>query len=159
MLQAELGPLWGTSASQIYLAIGRMVRDGFVTTERVRQESRPDRQLLMLTRRGRELAERWLLEPGPAAELPVRLAVARVAARGRFIEVAEAIAEERAASLRQLRELLASVSGGFQREAVEAEMARTRAELRWVNSVLDRAEEIRARPPGRRRPAAVERHA
>src|SRR6266508_3301151 len=52
-LAAELGPLWVTRASQVYLTLGRMQRDGLVTARRVRQSTRPDRQLLELTARGR----------------------------------------------------------------------------------------------------------
>ncbi|MDQ6884944.1 MAG: PadR family transcriptional regulator [Candidatus Dormibacteraeota bacterium] len=158
-LEAELGPLWETKASQLYLVIGRMQRDGFITSQRVRQKTYPDRQLLALTRRGHDLGQRWLTESGPSHELPVRLAVARIAAPARFGEVAEAIAQERAAVLQQLRELKAQAASGFHQEAVELELARVRAELRWVTAVQERADEIVARPRIRRQPLTIERDA
>src|SRR6266487_1236391 len=68
-LEAELGPLWVTRASQVYLTLGRMQRDGLVVSRRVRQANRPDRQLLRLTARGRAVATDWLFAPGPAEEI------------------------------------------------------------------------------------------
>src|SRR6266508_604763 len=85
-LEAELGPLWQTRASQVYLTLGRMERDGLASSRRVRQATRPDRQLLELTERGRALAERWLSGPGAPDEAVVRLA----ALRDRAAEVAVA---------------------------------------------------------------------
>ena len=48
-LEAELGSLWATRASQVYLTLCRMTRDGLVTSERIHQDTRPDRQRLTLT--------------------------------------------------------------------------------------------------------------
>src|SRR6266540_3690324 len=132
-LAAELGPLWVTRASQVYLTLGRMQRDGLVTARRVRQSTRPDRQLLELTARGRAAALEWLERPGPADEVVVRLAVARLALPNRFRDLAETVLAERSAALRSLRELRDEVDGGgFQREAVQAEIFRTQAEVRWL---------------------------
>jgi DNA-binding PadR family transcriptional regulator len=150
-LAAELGPLWVTRASQVYLTLGRMQRDGLVTARRVRQSTRPDRQLLELTARGRAAALEWLERPGPADEVVVRLAVARLALPNRFRDLTETVLTERSAALRSLRELRDEVDGGgFQREAVEAEIFRTQAEVRWLAGVRDRGEELAAAPRGRR---------
>src|SRR6266705_2682093 len=94
-LEAELGPLWVTRASQVYLTLGRMQRDGLVVSRRVRQAARPDRQLLRLTERGRAVATDWLFAPGPAEEIVVRLALARLVLPDRFAELATLILEER----------------------------------------------------------------
>src|SRR2546425_1375123 len=102
-LEAELGPLWVTQPSQIYLTLGRMQRDRLVTSQRVRQLTRPDRQLLQLTDQGRAVAKAWLFEDATAEEIVVRLAVGRLAVPGQFAELAEAILEERSAALRALR--------------------------------------------------------
>src|SRR6266508_3337462 len=137
-LAAELGPLWVTRASQVYLTLGRMQRDGLVTARRVRQSTRPDRQLLELTARGRAAALEWLERPGPADEVVVRLAVARLALPNRFRDLAETVLAERSAALRSLRELRDEVDGGgFQREAVQAEIFRTQAEVRWLAGLPD----------------------
>jgi hypothetical protein len=92
-----------------------------------------------------------LERPGPADEVVVRLAVARLALPNRFRDLAETVLAERSAALRSLRELRGEVDGGgFQREAVEAEIFRTQAEVRWLAGVRDRGEELAAAPRGRR---------
>jgi DNA-binding PadR family transcriptional regulator len=158
-LEAELGPLWVTRTSQVYLTLGRMVRDGLVTTRRVRQATRPDRQLLALTSAGREVAYEWLLEPGPAEEIIVRLAVARLVAPNRFEELAGSIADERSAVLQRLRALRTQSEQGFQHEAVEAEILRVQGEIRWLAAVRERHAEILRRPPASRPAAATTRYA
>lgn len=102
-LESELGPLWVTRASQIYLTLGRMERDGLVRSRRIRQASRPDRRLLTLTRSGQELAERWLWTQGSGEEIVVRLMVARLVIPDRLPALAEAIERELMAVLHQLR--------------------------------------------------------
>jgi DNA-binding PadR family transcriptional regulator len=149
-LAGELGPLWVTKPSQVYLTLGRMQRDDLVIATRVRQTSRPDRQLLALTARGRRSGLEWLERPGPPDEVVARLAVARVSVPGRFAELAELMLAQRSAALRQLRELRGEVSGGFQREAVDAEICRARAEVRWLAGIRDSADVIVAAPAGRR---------
>ncbi|HKF17732.1 MAG TPA: PadR family transcriptional regulator [Candidatus Dormibacteraeota bacterium] len=158
-LEAELGPLWATRASQVYLTLGRMVRDGLVTSRRVQQTARPDRQLLSLTSKGRQAAERWLFDSREPGELVVRLAVGRLVIPERFAELVVDSVEERASALRGLRELRASVDGGFQPEAVDAEIQRVKAELRWVSSLRERAGHIARRPRSRARVNAVSSHA
>jgi DNA-binding PadR family transcriptional regulator len=149
-LEAELGPLWVTRASQVYLTLGRMQRDGLVVSRRVRQATRPDRQLLRLTARGRAVATDWLFAPGPAEEIVVRLALGRLVLSDRFAELVALIIEERTRALRALRALRDEVGGGFQREAVEAELHRVHGELRWLAGVRDRSGQLVAMPRGAR---------
>jgi DNA-binding PadR family transcriptional regulator len=150
-LEGELGPLWTTRASQVYLTLGRMQRDGLVSARRVRQTTRPDRQMFELTARGRDSARAWLSGPGDDDELVVRVAVARLAGEGTFQEIVEAALDQRTAALRALRTLRGEVDDGFQREAVDAEIFRAQAELRWLGGVRERAGEIAAAPRGSRR--------
>lgn len=158
-LEAELGPLWMTRASQVYLTLGRMVRDGLVNSRRIRQTRRPDRQLLGLTAKGRELGYEWLFEPDDPDEIVVRLAVGRLVVPDRFKELITAIVEERAARLRQLRQLRATVDQGFQKEAVDAEIHRVQADLRWVESLAERISALITRPRAVRSAHQSERHA
>lgn len=158
-LEAELGPLWTTKTSQVYLTLGRMVRDGLITSRRLRQPTRPDRHLMALTGSGQDFARRWLYGPGERTEIPVRLAVGRVVAPRDFKPLADAIAQDRAATLRQLRRLRVDARDGFQREAIDAEIAQVQAELRWVTAIREEAEEISQRPPAPRRRAETIRSA
>lgn len=160
-LEAELGPLWVTKPGQVYLTLGRMVRDGLVKSRRVRQDTYPDRQRLALTPQGLTLARRWLFEPGPSDEIVVRLAVARLVVPDRFDEVADSVIEERITSLRELRALRRDLepAQGFQSEALEAEILLTQGQLRWVSSVRERREEILMRPAAKKVTSAGRRFA
>lgn len=154
-LEAELGALWEVRASHVYLTLNRMVRDGLVTAERIRQDSRPDRQLLELTPKGRRLAHDWLFEPGPAKEIVVRAAVGRLVVPDRFAELLDRIVAERSAALHQLRSQRPEAAQGFQREAFEEEIMRVQAQLRWATAVRHEAEEVLRRPPAARPQAQV----
>lgn len=158
-LEAELGALWETRASHIYMSLGRMVRDGLVTSRRIRQDTRPDRQLLELTTAGRQLAQSWLFESGPADEIVVRVAVGRVVVPDRFAELLDRVVAERSAALRQLRAMRPEVDEGFHREALEEEVMRTQAQLRWATLVREQAEELLRRPAAQKPQVRVARDA
>jgi DNA-binding PadR family transcriptional regulator len=145
-LEAELGPLWETRASRIYLTLARMERDGLITSTRVRQDSRPDRRLLRLTARGRLMAEGWLAGEGSGEDAVTRLAVARVVLPSAFDRLASALAGSRSARLQHLRKLRQEAHDGFQLEALDAETARVQADLRWLATVRERSDEIVGRP-------------
>jgi DNA-binding PadR family transcriptional regulator len=155
-LEAELGPLWETRPSQVYLTLGRMERDGLVVATRQRQDKLPDRQLMGLTARGRAAADRWLLDGEPRDDLVVRLAVARVAAPDLLAAIARATLYSRQAALRRLRSLRRELVDGFQPEALDAEIKRVEAEVRWASGVLDNADAVICRPPAQRRRRPVE---
>lgn len=145
-LEGELGPLWVTSASHVYLTLGRMQRDGLLSSRRIRQQTLPDRQLLSLTPAGRAAAERWLYESDDPDENVLRLAVARVVAPKRFTDVVTTIIEQRSAGLAELRQLRAEAGASFGREAIDAEIHRAQADLRWAASLRDRAPAVVALP-------------
>lgn len=147
-LEAELGPVWSTRPSQVYLTLGRMARDGLLVTQRIHQETRPDRQLLTLTEAGRRAAEDWLVA-GPPDELVVRVAVARLVAADRFTALLTAMIDERTETLHRLRAARTSDMGGFRAEALDAEIRTVEAQLHWLDSVRERADELVARPRAR----------
>jgi PadR family transcriptional regulator AphA len=145
-LRGELGPVWDTRQSQLYLVIGRMERDGLVASRTVTQRRLPPRQVLALTKRGQRLAQSWLAAPGLREEAVLKLAVARIAAPDSFPGLAGLMAEDRAAELSQLRALRRAATGHFEKESIGFEIARCQAEIRWLGSVVDRAGEIVAKP-------------
>lgn len=154
-LEAELGPLWETRASQVYLTLGRLERDGMVTATRQLQDKRPDRQLLELTARGRIAALHWLTNVDGPDDLVVRLAVARIAVPDRFEDIARTTLAARQAALRRLRSLRRTLTEGFQGEALDAEIRRVEAEVRWASRVLDSSADIAARPRAQRKRRAT----
>ena len=145
-LDAELGPLWATLPSQVYATLGRLIRDGLASSERVPQRNRPDRQVFSLTAAGRAYGERYLYDDGPADELVVRLAIARLVAPERFSELVDVITEQRSAALHGLHVLARETRRGFQPEAIAVEVKRMEAELRWLGALRDTAPEIVERP-------------
>ncbi len=148
-LEGELGSGWITRPAQVYLTLGRMRRDGLITSERIRQETRPDRQRLTLTETGRQAAEEWLWR-GQADELVVRLAVARLVVPLQLPDLLEAMIDERTAALHRLRAARAVDAGGFRQEARDAEIRLAEWHLRWLGGLRPHLEEIVARPRVRR---------
>jgi DNA-binding PadR family transcriptional regulator len=140
-LEAELGRLWMTRPSQVYLTLGRMARDGLLTVRRVPQAARPDRHVFALTASGRSLGLGWLFEPGPADEIALRLAVGRLSTPGRFHELIDAIERHQTAVVHRLRQELAT-SAGFEREAIGLDLSRAQADLRWLGALRQRAPEL-----------------
>lgn len=151
ILEAELGPAWETRQSQLYLTLARMERDGLVSGRRIRQPTLPDRQVLELTPKGRDVADRWLKSAEPLSEMVVKLAVARFARPELFEDLAAAISDEVAGRLKTLRQLTGTVGSGFQRQALAVDIARRQADLRWLTSIRDDASSILAQPRANRR--------
>ncbi len=156
-LEAELGSLWEIRTSRIYLTLARMEQEGLVTSTYVHQGNRPDRRLLRLTSRGRSLAQGWLGGEGLTDDATVRLAVARVVGSQKFDALVAVLINDRSARLRRLRDLRRQADGGFQLEAVDAQILGTLADLRWLSLVRDRSREILTRPRARRRHVASDR--
>lgn len=149
-LEAELGPGWVTRASQVYLTLGRMARDGYVTSERIHQQTRPDRQLLRITETGRDLAAAWF-ERGPADELVARIAVARLVRPDQLSSLVFSMIDERTEVLHRLRAERGRDSGGFRAEARDAEVRAVEAQVRWLNGLVGHLDDLATRP--RARPA------
>lgn len=147
-IDAELGSVWVTRPAQVYMTLGRMSRDGLLTSERIHQETRPDRQLLRLTEAGVRAGEAWLAG-GPADELVVRMAVARLVAPGQLATLVQSAIDERGEALHRLRAARAGVEGGFRVEALDAEILAVEGQLRWLNGLRDHLDEIVARPHAR----------
>ena len=146
MLEGELGPAWETRQSHLYLTLARMERDGLVSGRRIRQQALPDRQVLELTAKGRAMADQWLMSAEPSSEMVVKLAVARLARPELFAELAAAISDDVAGRLKTLRQLSASLTAGFQQQALALEIARRQAEIRWLSSIRDDTAAILAQP-------------
>ena len=54
---------WRASHQQVYRELARLNKDGQVTVKVVAQESRPDRKVYAITKRGLEELKRWIVEP------------------------------------------------------------------------------------------------
>ena len=59
---------WPADQSQIYRTLSRMKKDGWVETQVVYQENRPDRKEYSITKEGRNAFLEWLKTPLPVEE-------------------------------------------------------------------------------------------
>jgi DNA-binding PadR family transcriptional regulator len=106
--EAAIGPQWGRlNIGHLYQTLDRLSRDGYVTSERVPNDVRPDRRVFALTDAGREELARWLEQPaerttGYRDELFFKLLVASRAGAETVVEV---VSRQRAYQLGQLRTL------------------------------------------------------
>jgi DNA-binding PadR family transcriptional regulator len=106
--EAAIGPQWGRlNIGHLYQTLDRLSRDGFVTSERVPNDVRPDRRVFALTDAGRAELARWLEQPaerttGYRDELFFKLLVASRAGAETVVEV---VSRQRAYQLGQLRTL------------------------------------------------------
>lgn len=66
----SIGFFWTATHQQIYRVLGRMEKDGWVTSEVIAQQGRPDKKVYAVSDLGRAALEDWLGEP--TAVTPVR---------------------------------------------------------------------------------------
>src|ERR687895_2604764 len=64
-----LADTWPLNDGQVYTTLGRLERDGFVTSHTVEQRDRPDRRMYRITTAGRRELRRWLSESPTGAPL------------------------------------------------------------------------------------------
>ena len=142
-LQAALGPLGASfNAGQVYVTLGRLERNGMVTSAEVGQAVRPDRRVYELTAAGHDRVTDWLVEvdwPKPApAEFHLKLTA--VAASGLADPVALADTQ-RLELLRRLRDvdqaLLAEPDGSAAALLLEGVVLQLQAGIRWLELCAD----------------------
>ena len=76
--EAGVGYVWTAAKSHIYAVLPRLVEGGYATTRRVAQDSRPDKQVYRITKRGEKAFRKWLEEPveeRPGARSPFLLKI------------------------------------------------------------------------------------
>ncbi len=141
-----VGGTWTINIGQIYTTLSRLERDGFVRSELVEQDPRPDRKVFSLTPRGEKQLRGWLDTP---ADEPVRLKdelflkvlVSSVTGR----DITELVWAQRQRYLDELANLTAlqSETGTDQPTSLllEGAILHLQADLAW----LDRCEDTLAR--------------
>lgn len=72
---ASIGHFWKASHQQIYKVLGRMERAGWVESEVVAQDGRPDKKVYVLTPAGRDELGAWTSEATPIEDLRSEFAV------------------------------------------------------------------------------------
>jgi len=129
-LEEDLSLGWDADLAQIYPALKRLLRGGFLALKRRRSTHGPPRREYRLTPSGRRELKKWLNEP-PELPRPRSAALARLA----FLE--RRLPGDRAAYLRAWRALVAEA---IKREGPGATAARRRwralleTELAWADA-------------------------
>jgi DNA-binding PadR family transcriptional regulator len=145
--EAAIGPQWGRlNIGHLYQTLDRLSRDGFVTSERVPNDVRPDRRVFALTDAGRGELRSWLEQPaersgGYRDELFFKLlAASRLGAKS----VSAVVSRQRAYQLGQMRTLSDlrrdHADQPLVRLLIDAARLHNEADLR----LLDLADEARA---------------
>jgi DNA-binding PadR family transcriptional regulator len=116
--EAVYAHFWRASHQQVYRELARLNKDGQVTVKVVAQESRPDKKVYAITKRGLDELKRWIVAPTepprPQYDLLVKLLGSHVADRRVFHRELERI---RGRALEWVKEL----------RAMRRECLRTRA--------------------------------
>lgn len=88
----SIGHFWTATHQQIYRVLGRMEKDGWVRSETVAQQGRPDKKVYEVTEPGRLELQRWIAAPTPAdpvrSELMVKFRAASYGDRSALLEQA-----------------------------------------------------------------------
>ena len=136
-LDEDVAPLWRAEISQIYPALARLRRAGFVLLRVLGPRHGPRRNLFRITAAGRRELRRWLSEP-PAPPSSKDEGLTRIAfldalpsaeRRPHLARYERTIAEE----IRRLKGT--SPAGGFLKEGRRGAIERLEATRRWVRSI------------------------
>lgn len=137
VMREELDPIWWAEFSQIYPALGRLRRAGFVVLRVLGPRRGPRRNLYRVTAAGRRELKRWVCAP-PSAPRGKDEALARAA----FFDVLSR--EERREAIGKQERILAEEiarlrSGaplrGFRREARRGVIEKLEATRRWLRTL------------------------
>ena len=136
-LREELDPLWRAEFSQIYPALARLRRAGFVVLRVLGPRRGPPRNLYRVTASGRRELRRWLVEPFPPprakeeglTRVALLGALAPTERRAAISGYDQTLAEE----IRRLR--AAPRLTGYRGEARRGAIERLEATRRWLRGV------------------------
>jgi DNA-binding PadR family transcriptional regulator len=146
-LEGALGGNWEINFGQIYKTLGRLERDGLVTSAADAQDGR-GKKTYALTDAGRAELETWLERPIEKSrqlkdEFFVKLVVRHLAGYG---DTLMTIANQRQAYLEHLRDLavLADEAGDdpFVSLLIEGAILHLQADLRWLDLCDERLETL-----------------
>ena len=141
-MREELEPIWRAEFSQIYPALARLRRAGFVLLRVLEPRRGPRRHLYRVTAAGRRELRRWVAEAPPPPQLKDE-GLARIA----FLDALplperrQALALQEDAVAREIRLLrLARMPPGFPGKARRAALERLEAARRSIRQILQEAQ-------------------
>jgi DNA-binding PadR family transcriptional regulator len=155
LFEAALGGNWELNSGQIYSSLERLARDGLVVQEGIERGGGPDKRLWTVTEEGlRELAG-WFNSPVPRDyrlrdELYLKLMLALVTQPAKARQI---LMVQRRELFRELHDHTTRRNQLDPRRQLarilllDSAIMHTEAELRWLDMVEVRLEDIRGQPP------------
>lgn len=134
---------------QVYATLGRLQRSGLVEVLETRTGGGPERTVYALTEAGDRDLDAWLAEPAGAASSSTDEIVRKTVAALRIgIDPGEFLARQRTAHLRRMHELHAHPpeADPAARLARDHLVAHLDADLRWLQTAVERVAATRANP-------------
>ena len=134
------------AASQVYSELRRLKSLGLVTERRVEQQTRPDKRLYRITRRGREELQGWLDQPGVDQDVQkstflLKLFLGRDTSREVIIEQLLARFSQMEAQLAQYERIEKEIKELddwlLPYLVMQSGLAHARAEIEWISGALD----------------------
>jgi DNA-binding PadR family transcriptional regulator len=155
LFEAALGGHWELNSGQIYSSLERLARDGLVVEEAIEKGGGPDKRVWALTEAGQQELTAWFDSPVPRDyrlrdEFYLKLMLALVAQPqgARHILVVQ-----RRELFRELHDLTARRNLLDPKQQLsrilllDSAIMHTEAELRWLDMVEVRLDDIRGQPP------------
>ena len=152
--ETALGGNWLLNSGQIYSSLERLSRDGLVAEAGTERGGGPDKRLWALTEAGRGEVAAWFAAAVPRDyrlrdELYLKLMLAVVTSAARPASVLQV---QRRELFRELHELTARRNAADPRRQLaqilllDSAIMHTEAELRWLDLVEARLDDVRAQP-------------
>jgi DNA-binding PadR family transcriptional regulator len=155
LFEAALGGHWELNSGQIYSSLDRLARDGLVVEEGIERGAGPDKRLWAVTTEGREALAKWFASPVQRdyrlkdevfLKLMLALAIEPSTAR-------QVLLVQRRELFRELHDLTARHNKLDPRRQLarilllDSAIMHTEAELRWLEMVEARLDDIWKQPP------------
>lgn len=147
-IREEIEPVWRADFSQIYPALARLRRAGFVLLRALGPRRGPRRNLYRVTAAGRGELKRWLAEPSPPPRLKdeglTRIAFLDVLS---WTERREALLRQERAAAEEIRRLRSSAPvAGSRGVARRGAIERLESTRRWIRTLAQETMPAEAPP-------------
>lgn len=155
LFEAAVGGHWELNSGQIYSSLDRLSRDGLVVEEGIERGGGPDKRFWALTELGARELEGWFNSPIPRDyrlrdEFYLKLMIVLVTQPARAGNV---LIVQRRELYRELHDLTARRNSYNPKQQLahilllDSAVMHTEAELRWLDMVEARLDDIRGQPP------------